>query len=147
MIQRLLHKPYLYDRSLEQTYIMAENINVFRSCYSAANVTVIRSVATRDPHHVYLAKITQFWALDDHNCSQFENHTLIVIRTSYSHCEACPDFNTTAGHNVYLVGGYCNNKGWYLPNTNSLVSPWHPHRVKYESKLQTWIQNAIEWRS
>ena len=118
-------------------------------CYffsTAANVTIISSDARRDPNHAFLAVVTRFWALDDQNCSRFENHTLIIIRTSLSHCQPCPDFNTTAGDNVYLVAGYCNDVGWYLPTTDSLVSPWQRYRIKYETRLDTWIENGIRSR-
>ncbi|CAI8026578.1 Frizzled-2 (Fragment) [Geodia barretti] len=113
----------------------------------AANVTVISSssLGTTD-RHAFLAVITRYWVLDSQNCSHFENHTYIIIRTSYSHCPPCPGFNTTAGENVYLVAGYCNDRGWYLPPTDSLVSPWNLNRMKYETKLEGWIGNAMEQR-
>ena len=110
-------------------------------------MTVISSssLGTTD-RHAFLAVITRYWVLDSQNCSHFENHTYIIIRTSYSHCPPCPGFNTTAGENVYLVAGYCNDRGWYLPPTDSLVSPWNLNRMKYEAKLEGWIGNGMEQR-
>lgn len=119
---------------------------VFLFFFIAANVTIITSSspATTD-RHAFLAVITKYWVLDDQNCSHFENHTYIIIRTSYSHCSPCPNFNATED-NVYLVAGYCTDRGWYLPPTDSLVSPWNMFRTKYESRLQGWIENGIEYR-
>lgn len=108
-------------------------------------MTIISSGVT-DVHHTFLAHVTRSWTFDSQNCSRFENHDLILIRTSYSHCTRCPDFNTTAGSNFYLIAGYCNDRGWYLPPNDSLVSPWHSNS-KYPSRLENWIQNGIDART
>ena len=112
---------------------------------AAARVIIISSAMRNDSHHTYLAMVTQSWILDNATCSQYENHTYILIRTSYSHCEVCPSFNTSDGGNEYLIAGYCNSKGWYLPPTDSLVSLWHSNH-KYQTKLGDWVQNGIEER-
>ena len=125
--------------------LIAALLNLIYRFHAAANVTIL-GVNSKRTHHTFLAEVTRSWILEDQNCSVYENHSMILIRTSYSHCEMCPGFNITEGSNVYLVAGYCSEVGWYLPPNDSLVSPWFSN-PKYQTKLETWIRNGIEARA
>lgn len=112
---------------------------------TAANVTII-GIHQTDGYHAYLAEVTQTWILDEENCSQHNGLTYILVRASYSHCNRCPDLSDTAGSsgvdNVYLIGGYCNNRGWTLPPNDSLASLWYSHS-RYQTKISEWVQSGI----
>ena len=96
---------------------------LFLLLHTAANVTIIGTYQTNG-YHGYLVEVTQSWILDEENCSQHNGLSYVLVRASYSHCNRCPNLNDSAGpsevDNVYLIGGYCNDRGWTLPPNDSL---------------------------
>ena len=121
---------------------------LFLLLHTAANVTIIGTHRTNG-YHGYLVEVTQSWILDEENCSQHNGLSYTLVRASYSHCNCCPNLNDNAGpsevDNVYLIGGYCNDRGWTLPPNDSLASDWYSHR-KYQTKISEWVESGIAER-
>lgn len=113
-------------------------------------MTLLDLIQSIDEYNTYLAEVTQMWIIDSQNCSVNTPLFYILVRTSYTDCELCPAMDTDSGEsgheNVYLIGGYCTDRGWYLPPNDSLASKWYSHS-KYQTKMDEWVESGRQSRN